>query len=401
MRVISILSGKGGVGKTTTVANMGIALSTIFNTKVLLLDGNSTTPDLGLHLGVYSFPHTLEDVLKRKVPILETIYHHPSGVDILPSSMSINTAGIDMRDLKGFFRDLERYDLVLLDSPPGLGRGVNSTLKITDEVLVVTNPELPAITDALRLIEVAKGTGVSIIGVVLNRVRGEKYELSLPEVESVFDAPVIVSVPEDARVRESIAFGEPIVSNSPFSPAAVVFKKLAARIIGEEYRVSFFDRLKALLGFGRRKAAPKIKIEIKPLEKPALEKPVEKLITEEATEEKKPVSAEWKPMERQKPPAIEDVKVKKAPSIAPKIEWSRYLATPYKSKTPKELVDMGVEVIQGIDEGYREKLVTAGFRTVRDLSKADVDEVVRKAGLSAPLSDYFIAAARAISDASG
>jgi septum site-determining protein MinD len=84
MRVISILSGKGGVGKTTTVANLGLALSMVFNKKVVLLDGNSTTPDLGLHLGMYSFPHTLEDVLMGKVSITEALYHHPQGISILP-----------------------------------------------------------------------------------------------------------------------------------------------------------------------------------------------------------------------------------------------------------------------------------------------------------------------------
>jgi septum site-determining protein MinD len=388
MRVISVLSGKGGVGKTTTVANIGIALSVLFNRKVVLLDGNSTTPDLGLHLGLYSFPYTLEDVLKRKVAIVEAIYHHPSGVDILPSSMSINTAGVDLRDLKGFFRDLEAYDFVFLDSPPGLGRGIRATLEVADEILVVTNPEVPAITDALRLIEVAKKVDVPVMGIVLNRVRGERYELSLPEVESVFDAPVIASIPEDARVRESIAFGEPIVSNSPFSPAAVAFKSLAARMIGEEYRVSFFDRLKALLGFGRRKPAPQIKIEIKPVEKP---------VAREAKEVKEvPVRAErpeWKPR-------VREVKAEK-PQVEFRAEWSRYLAPPYRSKAPRELVAMGVEVIQGIDEGYRDKLAKAGYRTVGDLARASVDEVVRKAGLSAPLSDYFIAAAKAISNAAG
>lgn len=404
MRVISILSGKGGVGKTTTVANLGLALSMVFNKKVVLLDGNSTTPDLGLHLGMYSFPHTLEDVLMGKIPITEALYHHPQGISILPSTLSINTSEVDLRDLKTHYKALEDYDIALLDSPPGLGRGIAPTIDITDEILVVTNPEIPAITDALRLVEVAKIAGVPITGVVLNRVRKEKYELSTPEVESVFDVPLIGSIPEDARVRESIAFGNPIVSNSPYSPAAVGFKKLAGHIIGQEYRASFLDRLKSWLGFGRKKPAPQVKIEVKAIEKPAkeeiaLEMPVpEKQIIEETPEAKVEEAKPKKPREPIKR-IIEKKKAVRVPTVEIGLDWSRFLAPQYKSKAPSELIDMGVDVIQGIDESYMEKLTNAGYNTVGALSKAEVDDVKRKAGLSAPLSDYFIAAAKAIAKA--
>jgi septum site-determining protein MinD len=406
MRIIGVLSGKGGVGKTTTVANTGIALTDLYNKRVLLLDGNSTTPDLALHLGLYSLPYTLEDVLEGKVNIRDAIYHHPSGVDILPSSMSITESGVDLRDLKRFFDELREYEMMFFDSPPGLGKGIRATLEIAGEVLVVTNPEVPAITDALRLVEVASKAGVTIRGVVLNRVRGEKYELSLPEVESVFDVPVVASIPEDSRVRESIAFGEPIVSHSPYSPAAVAFKKLAAKLVGREYTVGLLDRLRALLGLGRRKVAPRYKIEIKPVER----RPLAEVEKKEELKERIPGRVETPVMHEEKP-RIKEVEVAPPPKEKPREErlavpkmgreWSRFLAPPYRSKAPGELMSMGVEVIQGIDEGYKEKLVRAGYRTVEELATARVEEVSRKAGLSAPLSDYFIAAARAISEAAG
>lgn len=419
MRVIGVLSGKGGVGKTTTVANIGLALSILYNRRVLLLDGNSTTPDLGLHLGLYSMPYTLEDVLQGKVKVKGAIYRHPSGVDILPSSMSISEAGVDLRELKRFFYELQDYDMLFLDSPPGLGEGIRATLDIAREIIVVTNPEVPAITDALKLVEVASKAGVTIGGVVLNRVRGEKYELSLLEVESVFDVPVIASIPEDARVRESIAFGEPIVSHSPYSPAAVAFKKLAARLEGREYSVGLIERIKALLGVGRKKAAPKFKIEIKAaeklpipekipeeVEKPVVsraEKPTPPVGKPKIREEEAEVGVEREmrrePIEVKKP--VEPPKAERRPTMRVSREWSRFLAPAYRSKSPRELINMGVEVIQGIDESYKEKLARAGYRTVAELAEARVEEVSKRAGLSAPLSDYFIAAAKAIAEAAG
>lgn len=406
MRIIAVLSGKGGVGKTTTVANTGLALSILYGKRVLLLDGNSTTPDLGLHLGLYSIPHTLEDVLGGKISIKEAIYRHPSGIDILPSSMSITNSGADLRDIKRFSDQLRGYEIIFLDSPPGLGKGIKATLDVADEILVVTNPEVPAITDAIRLIEVASRSGVTLRGVVLNRVRGEKYELSLSEVESVFDVPVIASIPEDARVRESIAFGEPIVSHSPYSPAALAFKKLAAGLVGREYRVGLWERIKAILGLGRRKTAPRVRVEVRPVEKP----PAAELIKEERVEEPPMVREQpsvEKPLEKELAAKPEEEPVKRVERpverkpLKVRRDWSRFLAPPYRSKSPEELVEMGVEVIQGIDEGYKEKLVKAGYKTVGELANARVEDVSRRAGLSAPLSDYFIAAARAISEATG
>lgn len=248
-KVIGVISGKGGVGKTTSVANLGAAFNSKFKRKVAILDGNATTPDLGLHLGMHNFPATLSDVLKKKIPIDKAIYNHASGIKILPSSLSFRKEGIDLRYLKKFSKELEGYEFVFIDSHPGLGEDVSQTLDICDEVLIVTNPELPAITDALRSVEMARKSNTPIRGIILNRVRRERFEISVIEAEAVFDTPIIATVPEDPKVRESIAVGNPIVLNSPNSPAAVGFNKLAARLIGEEYKNGFFARIKRLFRF--------------------------------------------------------------------------------------------------------------------------------------------------------
>ncbi len=233
MRVIGVVSGKGGVGKTTTVANLGAALASVFGRKVLVIDANFTTPDVGLHLGMYRFPNTLEDVLDKRVPSSQAIYDHPSGMGLISASLAAEE--MDARGLKRVLKELKGYETVLIDSAPGAGEDATTIIDACDEILIVTNPEFPAITDSLKIIELAKSLDIPIRGIVLNRVMREGYELSVYEVESTCDAPVIAIIPEDAEVRKSISDMNPVVLNSPDSPAAVEFTRLAAHLIGREY----------------------------------------------------------------------------------------------------------------------------------------------------------------------
>ena len=211
MEIIGIISGKGGVGKTTTAVNLGVTLTTKFYLRVLLIDCNFSTPDMGLHLGMYSFPYHLQDVLKKDVDIYNALYRHSSGVKILPTSLSYESVYGNIEGLKNLLKDLREFDYIFIDSPPGLGPEIVPILDICDELLVVTNPEIPAVTDGLRAIEISKRENVPILGIVLNKIRGEKYELSIPEVESVFNIPIIATIPEDTKVREGLALGNPFI----------------------------------------------------------------------------------------------------------------------------------------------------------------------------------------------
>ncbi|MBI4174544.1 MAG: AAA family ATPase, partial [Candidatus Aenigmarchaeota archaeon] len=122
-RIIAVVSGKGGVGKTTMVANIGTALSKM-GKNVIILDANLTTPSLGMHMGVPLYPVTLHDVLKGRANIKDAVYKHESGVKIVPAGISLrDMRGVDSKDLPNALLDLlGSAEIILLDAAAGLGR---------------------------------------------------------------------------------------------------------------------------------------------------------------------------------------------------------------------------------------------------------------------------------------
>lgn len=231
---IGVLSGKGGVGKTTLVANLGASLASQFNKKVLIVDSNVKTSHIGLHLGLYEeLPVTVREVLLKKVPVMHAIFFHPAtGVRLLPAPLK---GDVDLKDLDSILKELKTaYEIILVDCAPGLGRDVVIAAKAIDKALLVTTPDLPAVTDVLKTIELLKKFKKDVIGIVLNRVKNEKHELTVEEIESTCGYDVLSVIPETNKIPESIAAGVPLVMNSNCQ-AVVEFKALAASLIGAEY----------------------------------------------------------------------------------------------------------------------------------------------------------------------
>jgi septum site-determining protein MinD len=233
-RIISVISGKGGVGKTTLVSNLGAAL-TKHGKNVVIIDGNVTTPNLSLHLGIPFYPVTLHDALRDDKPIESAIYNHHNGMKIIPASLSIDSLkGVDMNKLEEALSSLlGKTDMIIIDSAAGLGKEALASMSVADELLIVTNPELPAVTDALKTIKIAQDNGIRILGVVVNRVRGLKHEMLMDDIRSMLEVPIISIVPEDIAVPKSIANKTPVVHHRPRSKSSIEFHKLASKIIGE------------------------------------------------------------------------------------------------------------------------------------------------------------------------
>jgi septum site-determining protein MinD len=236
-RVIVCASGKGGVGKTTLVSNLAANLTEL-GQQVIAIDANLTTPNLGLHLGLHLAPRTLHDVLRGDVKIKNATYIHPLGFGVIPASMNLN----DLKDVdvgrlpEVTLNLLGKADYVILDCAAGLGREAISALSASTEVLVVTNPDLPSVADALKTVRVARGTGKSITGVVVNRIKGREHELTKSEIEEMLEAPVLAEIPEDKNVSKSIANKTPLVNFNPDSPASIEIRRLAHFLCGKPFK---------------------------------------------------------------------------------------------------------------------------------------------------------------------
>ncbi len=235
-KIIVITSGKGGVGKTTTAINLGAALN-YFGKDVLVIDANLSTPNVGIHLNSPEVPVNLNHVLSGKAKVSEAIYQHESGLKVMPSSLSIKELKRDQfSKLKDFKKEFQKMaDYIIVDSAAGLGDEASSAMMIADEIIIVSNPEVPAITDALKTIKFAEQMKKSVKGVIMTRVRKDKIEMHPETVKEMLEIPVIGMVPEDSVIRESLNLSDAIIHTHPYSKSARAYKEIAAQILKIEY----------------------------------------------------------------------------------------------------------------------------------------------------------------------
>jgi len=252
-KIIVITSGKGGVGKTTTAINLGAAMN-FFGKDVLVIDGNLSTPNVGIHLNSPEVPINLNHVLQKKADACEAIYEHESGLKIMPSSLSIKelkkTNPEKLRDHITEFRKLSDY--IIIDSAAGLGIEATSGMQIADELIIVTNPEMPAITDALKTIKLAEQLKKPVKGIIMTRVRKDDIEMQPETVKDMLEAQILGMVPEHLDIKRALNKKDAIIHIYPNSDASRAYKEIAARLLEIEYdstkeRPSFWKRL-----FGRR-----------------------------------------------------------------------------------------------------------------------------------------------------
>jgi len=235
-RIIVITSGKGGVGKTTTAINLGAALK-YFGKDVLIVDANLSTPNIGIHLNSPEVPINLNHVLNDKANLVDAVYEHESGLKIIPASLSMKELKkIKPERIKNLRKDFMKIsEFVILDCAAGLGREATSVIEAADEVILVTNPEMPAIIDALKTIKLAEEMKKSITGIIITRVRKNKVELPPETVKEMLEIPVLGMIPEDEVMQEALRLKNTVIHTHPQSKPARAYKEIAAKLIGTYY----------------------------------------------------------------------------------------------------------------------------------------------------------------------
>lgn len=246
-KIVTITSGKGGVGKTTTSINLAAALNA-FGKEVIVVDANLTTPNVGLHLGAPIVPVSLNHVLLGKEKVDDAIYEHESGTKIIPSSLSVKELRrLNHSRLRDIGKKLRKMaDYVIFDSAAGLGEEAIAAMQAADNIVIVTNPEIPAVTDALKTSKLVEELGKEVKGVIVTRAYNAKTEMQISNISDMLELPILGVVPEDRSVPKSVVMKDALVHTHPKSKAARSYRKIAAKIAGmNNYRenYSFWEKL--------------------------------------------------------------------------------------------------------------------------------------------------------------
>lgn len=248
-RIIVVTSGKGGVGKTTVTANLGVCLSEL-GSKVLLIDADTGLRNLDLMLGLENrIVFNCFDFLDGKCTIEQTLVRDKqTDGDLLLLSLTKNgeersISEDEMKDI--VLKVSDRFDYILIDSPAGVEEGFRIAIAAAKEALVVITPELASIRDADKVIGLllSKSIAQEKINLVINRVRPEMVQrnnmISVDDIVDILSADIIGVIPEDKNIIISTNRGEPIVKDKGKSLISQSLKDTANRISGK--KVPFLD----------------------------------------------------------------------------------------------------------------------------------------------------------------
>ncbi len=239
-RVITITSGKGGVGKTTITANLATALA-MAGHQVVAVDADIGLRNLDVMMGLENrIVYDLVDVAEGRCRLRQALIRDKrlSNLFLLPAAQTKDKTAVQPADMVKICEELRsEFSFVLVDSPAGIEHGFRTALAPADEVIVVTTPEVAAVRDADRVIGLVEAAGKESVELAINRVKPEMVEkgdmLSVEDVLEILAIPLIGVIPEDPEVIVATNKGIPVVLNS-LSPSGQAIKDMARRLLGEE-----------------------------------------------------------------------------------------------------------------------------------------------------------------------
>ena len=240
-RVILVCSGKGGVGKTTLTANLGVALAR-GGQHTVVIDADFGLRNLDLLLGLENrIIYTIQEVLTESCRLEQALVRHKQepNLTLLPAGNPRMLEWLKPKDMQKIVAMLsESFSYVIIDCPAGIEDGFKNAAAAAHEAIIVVTPEVSAVRDADRVIGLLSGYGMRSIQLVLNRLRpkmiANRNMLAVDDVIDILALPLLGIILEDERVIISANRGEPLTLNPRLSPTAKAYLDIARRLQGEE-----------------------------------------------------------------------------------------------------------------------------------------------------------------------
>ncbi len=237
--VIVITSGKGGVGKTTTTANVGMGLAKL-GKKVIVIDTDLGLRNLDVVLGMENrIVYNLVDVIEGNCRIKQALIKDKryENLHLLPSAQTKDKTAISPQQMKKLTEELsEEYDYVLLDCPAGIEQGFKNAIAGAQQALVVTTPEVSAIRDADRIIGLLEKHKITKTQLIINRIRMDMVKrgdmMSVEDVTEILGISLLGVIPDDEKVVVGTNQGEPVIELDSLASSA--YQNICRRIVGEE-----------------------------------------------------------------------------------------------------------------------------------------------------------------------
>lgn len=237
--VIVVTSGKGGVGKTTTTANIGSALAKL-GLKVVLIDTDIGLRNLDVVLGLENrIIYHLVDVVEGNCRMKQALIRDKRNPNLylLPSAQTRDKSSVTPTQMAALTKDLKQeFDYILLDCPAGIEQGFQNAIAGADRALVVTTPEVSAIRDADRIIGLLESHEMNKIELIINKIRMDLVKrgdmMTKDDVVDILAVDLIGVVPDDENIVISTNQGEPVVERD--CPSGRAYRNICKRIIGEQ-----------------------------------------------------------------------------------------------------------------------------------------------------------------------
>lgn len=257
-QVLVISSGKGGVGKTTTTANLGTALA-MQDKKVVLIDTDIGLRNLDVVMGLENrIVFDIVDVVNEQCKLQQALIKDKrfKGLYLLPAAQTRDKTAVSPHQMKKLTNELRKeFDFILVDCPAGIEQGFKNAIAGADNAIVVATPEISSVRDADRIIGLLEAAGLRNARLIINRMRPKMVQrgdmMDIEDITDILSISLLGVVPEDESIVISTNRGEPAVLTNT-SRAGEAYSRICKRLMGEDIPIAPLDESNSLVSMVKK-----------------------------------------------------------------------------------------------------------------------------------------------------